>query len=580
MAGESVEDRLAAVERRLAQLEERLAARFVPKVPPEPPQAQGGQPQPGEIWLRDVPPHAQPAVAAPATPAAPEPAHVAPAQAARVPAPPRGSPVTSILGWGGALAFLLAAAYVIRLGIDSGWLTPVVQVSSVVAGGIALIGAGFGLRGSWRRYAGYLPACGVVMLFLAIYGAHLHYELIGVKAAGLFVVAVCALSLWLCRAFDSDLYALFAVAGSYSAPFLLASSTGSITDLVVYYSAWGVVFSVYAIWHGRRLIYLLAAYLALVGFDGAWHVHASGQWVAALVFQAAQFVIFGVATAWFSVRRREPMDTATAALHLPALLLFYALQYYVLDRHLPALAPWISFASLAAVGLLYWGARGYLRRPLPGGEFLLWCYLSLVLFHAGYLEALPKQMAPWVVFVIAPVAWWVNRARADASPGRYVFLAAVALVFAVNYLRVLAGFMLDPVPGHVILPVAYAALLYGGYYFVAGQQGMREVKLLLVYAGHIMLMSAAVRMLDVRIFQSTAWGLLALAGLGVSMWKNDRMLAQSSLLVFGATAGKVLLYDLSGSPPLARIVSLVVLGLTFYVAGMLYQKLVATCGAA
>jgi hypothetical protein len=309
-------------------------------------------------------------------------------------------------------------------------------------------------------------------------------------------------------------------------------------------------------------------------------VHASGQWVAALVFQAAQFVIFGVATAWFSVRRREPMDTATAALHLPALLLFYALQYYVLDRHLPALAPWISFASLAAVGLLYWGARGYLRRPLPGGEFLLWCYLSLVLFHAGYLEALPKQMAPWVVFVIAPVAWWVNRARADASPGRYVFLAAVALVFAVNYLRVLAGFMLDPVPGHVILPVAYAALLYGGYYFVAGQQGMREVKLLLVYAGHIMLMSAAVRMLDVRIFQSTAWGLLALAGLGVSMWKNDRMLAQSSLLVFGATAGKVLLYDLSGSPPLARIVSLVVLGLTFYVAGMLYQKLVATCGAA
>jgi hypothetical protein len=37
----------------------------------------------------------------------------------------------------------------------------------------------------------------------------------------------------LCRAFDSDLYALFAVAGSYSAPFLLASASGSITDLVI-----------------------------------------------------------------------------------------------------------------------------------------------------------------------------------------------------------------------------------------------------------------------------------------------------------------------------------------------------------
>lgn len=580
MAGEGVEDRLAAVERRLAQLEERLTARFVPKVPSESVAPQRGQPQPGEMWLRDGPPPAQPAVTASANDAAPAPAHAAALRVATKPVPQSGSPVTSILGWGGALAFLLAAAYVIRLGIDSGWLTPVVQVSAVVAGGIVLIGAGFGLRGSWDRYAGYLPACGVVMLFLAIYGAHLHYELIGVKAAGLFVVAVCALSLWLCRAFDSDLYALFAVAGSYSAPFLLASATGSITDLVVYYSAWGVVFSVYAIWHGRRLIYLLAAYLALAGFDGIWHVHASDQWVAALVFQAVQFVIFGVATAWFSVRRREPMDTVTAAMHLPALLLFYALQYYVLDRHLPALAPWIAFASLAAVGLLYWGARRYLRRPLPGGAFLLWCYLSLVLFHAGYVEALPNEMAPWVMFVIAPVALWVNRVRADASPGRYVFLTVVALVFAVNYLRVLVGFMLDPVPGHAILPVTYAALLYGGYYLVAGQPGLREVKLLLVYAGHIMLMSAAVRMLDVRIIQSTAWGLLALACLGLSMWKNDRMLAQSSLLVFGATAGKVLLYDLSGSPPLARIISLVVLGLTFYVGGMLYQKLVARRGAA
>ncbi|HJP99917.1 MAG TPA: hypothetical protein VJ862_15280 [Rhodanobacteraceae bacterium] len=39
-----------------------------------------------------------------------------------------------------------------------------------------------------------------------------------------------------------------------------------------------------------------------------------------------------------------------------------------------------------------------------------------------------------------------------------------------------------------------------------------------------------------------------------------------------------LLYDLGGSPPV-RIVSLLVLGLTFYVGGMLYQKLVAARGA-
>jgi uncharacterized membrane protein len=45
--------------------------------------------------------------------------------------------------------------------------------------------------------------------------------------------------------------------------------------------------------------------------------------------------------------------------------------------------------------------------------------------------------------------------------------------------------------------------------------------------------------------------------------------------VFAAAAGKVLLYDLGGASPLARIVSLVVLGITFYVGGLLYQRMLA-----
>ncbi|MDQ3776621.1 MAG: hypothetical protein M3461_20840 [Pseudomonadota bacterium] len=46
---------------------------------------------------------------------------------------------------------------------------------------------------------------------------------------------------------------------------MLSGLRGYVTDLVIYFSAWSAVFSVYAIWHGRRLIYLLALYLALIG---------------------------------------------------------------------------------------------------------------------------------------------------------------------------------------------------------------------------------------------------------------------------------------------------------------------------
>ena len=79
--------------------------------------------------------------------------------------------------------------------------------------------------------------------------------------------------------------------------------------------------------------------------------------------------------------------------------------------------------------------------------------------------------------------------------------------------------------------------------------------------------------------ESTAWGVLALSCLVLALWRRDRLLAQSSLLVFAATAGKVLLADLSGAQPLIRIISLVVLGTIFYAGGMLYQRVGPTAPA-
>jgi len=536
-----LESRIAAIESRLARLE----ARF-------------GQPAPAAT---------QQAAAAPASPPPPR-AAAAPAAAAREPGP---SLATSVLGWGGGIALVLAAAYLIRLGVDSGWLTPVRQVALASIAGLTLVVAGFVLRGLDRQYAGLLPAAGVAILFLSVYGAHLYYGFIGAKAAAAAVVAICALSLWLCRAFESDLYALFAVAGSYSAPFLLAGLRGSITDLVVYFSAWSAVFSVFAIWHGRRLIYLLALYLALPGFDLVWRQSASPDWVAAFTFQTAQFAIFGIATAVFSIRHDAPLEKGDAFAHLPPLLLFYFLQYGLLDRHLPAYAPWIAVASAALLALIYAGARVALQRPLPGGELILWSYLALVLFHAGYIEMVPRHWAPWVAFALVPVLAVVSLRRGGGVGGSWPLWVAVGLIFGVNYLRVIFDTDVQGVPARSLLAVAYAVLLYVGYLLSRGNLG--NVAVLALYAGHVSAMAAALHLVDQRIVQSVAWGVLALGCLGLSLMQRDRALGQSSLLVFGATAAKVLLYDLSGAPPVARIVSLAVLGVTFYAGGMLYQRM-------
>ena len=531
----------------------------------------------------------KPKPAAPAQATLPAPPGPAPVQAARPVAPRAAAPksdaedrpssVTSLLGWGGAAALVLAAAYLIRLAVESGWLTPVRQVTFATIAGLALIVVGFILRGRVnRQYAGLLPAGGVAILFLSIYGAHLFYGFIEAAPATAAVVLVCVLSLWLCRAFESDLYALFAVVGSYSAPVLI-SGAPSITDLVIYFSAWSVVFSVFSIWHGRRLIYLLALYLALVIFDFMFRGKAPDAWAAALAFQTIQFAIFGTATAMFSIRNQSPLDQPSAMAHLPPLLLFYFLQYALLKRHMPEMAPWIAVGSGVVVAGLYAAARAALQRPLPGGELLLWTYVALVLFHAGYIESVPHAWAPWVAFLIVPVvAVATMRTEGSLEATTWPVWLAGILIFAINYLRVVFDVDVQSTPGRAWLAVAYAAQLYVGYYFLRGRGSSKALAALLLYLGHICAMAAALHLVGERIVESTVWGIIALVCLGVSLAQRDRVLGQTSLFVFGAAAAKVLLYDLGGASPMIRIISLVVLGVTFYVGGLLYQRMLAVGG--
>ncbi len=475
---------------------------------------------------------------------------------------------TNFLGWAGAVALVLAATYLIRLAIDTGWLTPTIQVGCAGLFGIALIGAGLAMRDGDRDYAGLLPGAGIVVLFLTIYGSHLYYHLIDARAAGLAVVVVCLASLWLGHLFESDLYALFAVIGSYSAPFLLAEFQGSFTDLAIYYSAWSVTFSVFSVYGGQRAIYLIALYAALIGFD-VFARDGGVAWGTVVSFQAVQFVIFGVAAMTFSIRHKSPMDANVAALHLPPLVLFYALQYYVLKAHVPAAAPWIAVASLVALLLLIVMTRIISKRPSPGGEFLAWAYATLVLFHAGYLESVPAQWAPWVAAVVAPLVVWVSVRRPDSWSTMWPLWIAAGFVFVANLLHIIFT------PGPPVLGLVYALLLYAGYALTRQEERLDRAVKPLLYVGHLTAMVAALHLLRDHFLQSVAWGLLAIGCLGLSLAWRDRDLGQSSLFVFGATAAKVLLYDLSGAPPIARIIGLIVLGVTFYVGGMMYQRTTA-----
>jgi uncharacterized membrane protein len=484
-------------------------------------------------------------------------------------------PVTNILGWAGASALVLASIYLVVLAVDAGWLTPVRQVLLAMLGGFALIGTGLLLRSRDMHYASLLPAAGVVILFMATYGAHNYYHLIDTTFATSGIIAVCLVSLWLNRMFQSELYALFAVAGSYTAPLFLGDSGYSIADLIIYFACWSVVFSVFSIRVAQRNVYILAMYLALVIFDVKWHDAMPDAWLEALLFQTVHFLIFVAAASVFSARI-EPMSQETAIKHIPALVLFYFVQYHILHKYVPAMAPWVAIASAAVLLASYFVVARVRATTLEGGRMLLSAYVALVLVHAGYIESVPAEWAPWVGLLLVPLVAVYAVVRGDMQAPGVPLWGAVGLIFFANYLRLFTGHTLmsdsSSVPLHDLLGICYAVELYLAYYLLRKAAVMRDAGMLALYAGHIALMVWAIQMFDSRLLVSLVWGALALGCLLLSLQRRDKLLGQSSLLIFAASVLKVFLYDIASAAPLIRIASLLVVGASLYLGGWLYKK--------
>ncbi len=470
-------------------------------------------------------------------------------------------------------ALTLAAGYLIRLAIAAGWLTPVRQVALAAIMGIVLILTGFGLLARNPRYASLLPGCGIVVLFLADYGAHLYHGLINPLQATVGVVLICGLALALGRVFEGEFYALFAVIGSYSGPIMLSNLSENPTDLAIYFSAWSILYCWYSINVARRQVYLLAAYLAFIVFDFLWRTGNASDWVTTVAFQFIQLLIFTCGTILYSVVNRAPLELSYAKAHIPVLLLFYFVQYTTLRQHLPDWAPWIAFGSLGLILAAYGIARAYLKTSLMAGRLIVAIYAAVVLLHAGYFETLPDYLRPWLGLglIVALVAYASSRYEQAAK--WWPLYAMAAVIFLLNYGRLLFGWEISDVPGYKVLIPMYAATLYIGYWLVQRQPDSANYQMWLLYMGHVNVMAGAGQIFEGRLIISLVWGILAVATLIIAIRVRNKPLGRSALFVVGAFAAKVWLFDLSGTDPLVRIGCLLVLGASLYSGGLLYQKM-------
>lgn len=580
MVLDPTDHRLSAIEKRLAALEALMGR---PVQEERPPIVEISQP------VMDTPP---------------------PLESSRMPA----ISASTILGWAGAAALLLAAAYFVRLAIAEGWLTPWLQVGIAAVAGIVMIGGAFALRPRDLRYSSLLGAGGIAILYVAVFGAHVYHDLVGPWHAIVAVSGVSALSLSLHALFRQSVYVAFALAGTYLTPLLLPR--GSIHELAIYLGIWNLVYCGYAVWQKSRALYLAAGYAFLVVFDWGWEREVQqtvGEAIEAglleldfyavprmfaAIFLWLQACVFVAVAVWVSSRARQALTRSLAWAHLPALLFFYALQYNILGGAFPAIghtehfdiAPWAGIALALAVYAGWAVGRAALEETPRASLQVAHAFAAVVFVHAVYSELVPPGWRPMVALAVAAaITFRPSMHRRSDWP----LLAMGVFLYLVGYVGVAFP---DSIPGDVAvvgrswLLLAYPALLYALY--LGSRRGgdpdraTRAWRWILLVPAHAMTLGAAAWLVGrwlgspdttvERLWLSFAWAAIGLAWLLFATARGDRALARSTLGIFAAFALKVVFGDLDSSGPFVRVGILVVLGITLYAGGWIYRRVIAS----
>jgi uncharacterized membrane protein len=492
-----------------------------------------------------------------------------------IPLPPRQMPSFSTsngLAIISMLCFVVAAAFIIKLAISSGWLTPLRQVGIAVMFGVGLILSGLALIKKDRAYASYLPAAGVTVLFLAVVASHGYYRFLSFHLAMAALAVVSLTSLALYMRIKHEFYAFAAAAGSYIAPFFLSGFYFQSFTLY-YYAACTLTYAILSVEVKSRSMIVVCSYLAiimttLVGLTFQSYGMVAGN----LVFQ---FLVFLVATYLYTKRHQTPLTVIEASAFLPVLVVFYAAEYLFLNRATPHWAPWLSLGFAGVLLALYWLSKKRFASVLASEKTVL-TFVTLVCFHSGYFVLLPEVWQPWLLLfiVIGVILGSLKDYPLTVSSRFKIPLLAIAAIFALEFIELLFKLIyVTPAP------------LYVSFFLFAGMWAMVILKpvqdklssdqgIFLLYATHFLAVLALYRLAVPHgsLAVSASWLVYAMIVMGVSVVRRDATLIKSALFVLGLAAAKALLYDAQAAATVIRIVCLLLTGAVLYGCGYVMKR--------
>ena len=132
-------------------------------------------------------------------------------------------PATWWVARAGVVLLLVGVSFLVRMGVEQGWLTPAVRVTGGVVIGVALSAFGLLARTSRPAYSQLLVGGGVVAFYLSAFGAWSVWHLVPYEAAFAFCVLTTAFAFAAAVRLSAEWLALLGVVGGYATPFMLFS---------------------------------------------------------------------------------------------------------------------------------------------------------------------------------------------------------------------------------------------------------------------------------------------------------------------------------------------------------------------
>ena len=197
----------------------------------------------------------------------------------------------------GVTALILAAAYLLKLSFERGWVSPLARCLMGVTGGIGVAVTGARLHGRYRQYGAALIGCGAAIVYLSVWAASNRYALVapwpaigGLVAVSLALAAVAA-------RLDVEALGAAAAMGAFFAPVTVETAARNPDLLLAYLFCLAIGLGVVA----ARRRWRLAAFVISASYFGLGVLAAEG---AAPALALGFGVIGGTAGLFLGLRER------------------------------------------------------------------------------------------------------------------------------------------------------------------------------------------------------------------------------------------------------------------------------------